>query len=348
MKKQILANTLATSLFFGSVYANEIYQVKKGDFLSGILRTRYPKLQIYGPKGTLKKLLALNPHIKNPNLVLPIQEIILPSFDEAPKMSSVEPVTPAEEIMSQPIDIAPTAEEIPAAEEVKEPHSISPWLSKFYATLTYGFRFYTESQEGSMGNADIGSSTFSNFGGQIGYNFSNSTLELNWERYNFDYKKAEKNGTQALSNLSLNYYVNNLIFHLARIDMPLIYNDNGLVTFSPQTQTLIGAGLRKEYNWEDQIADYAELKGILRIPVTQSNADSGLTSSGLKGYGIIGQGNLAKKIMDKPNYNLHVVWRNEIGWQKTNQEIKYSTGSSDVDTTFSHLSSQVGVKIEMK
>lgn len=361
MKKKILANTLATSLFLGSVYANEIYQVKKGEYLSGILRKRYPKLQIYGPNGTLKKLLVLNPSIKNPNLVLPIQKIILPSLDETPIMSTPEvaqientseqlsmplDANPSDEIMGQPTDIAVNSTD--ELTEVKETFSLSPWLSKFYATITYGFRFYTESQTGDLGSADIGNFTFSNFGGQIGYKFTNATLELNWERYNFDYKKAEKNSNQALSNLSLNYYINQLVFQLARVDMPLIYDDNGLITYSAQTQTLVGVGLHKEYQWEDQVADYAELKGILRIPITQSIADSDLTSSGLKGYGFVGQGNLSKKMLDRKNYNLHLVWRNELGWQQSNQDIRYSTGKSDVKTTFSHLSSQVGVKIEMK
>ena len=46
----------------GAVYGDQYYVVKKGDTLSGIAAKHHT---------TLKNLVALNPHIKNPNLIYP-------------------------------------------------------------------------------------------------------------------------------------------------------------------------------------------------------------------------------------------------------------------------------------
>ena len=50
----------------GAVYGDNYYIVQRGDTLSGIAAKHHT---------TLKNLLALNPHIKNPNLIYPGEAI---------------------------------------------------------------------------------------------------------------------------------------------------------------------------------------------------------------------------------------------------------------------------------
>ena len=73
--KYRLPRILPFSLFLCfSAQATSYYQVRRGDSLSAIAMRSFEG-KIYGPNGSLEKILKLNPSIKNPNLIYPNQVI---------------------------------------------------------------------------------------------------------------------------------------------------------------------------------------------------------------------------------------------------------------------------------
>ncbi|MBL6991179.1 MAG: LysM peptidoglycan-binding domain-containing protein [Bacteriovoracaceae bacterium] len=68
----LLASILYSSLSLGGL----TYTVKPGDTLSEISQDHLPG-KIYGPNGSLARLLDLNPQIKNPNLIYPNDQILI-------------------------------------------------------------------------------------------------------------------------------------------------------------------------------------------------------------------------------------------------------------------------------
>ena len=78
MRKLKIFFTITTfsALSFG--ITAEVYQVQRKDSLIKIIRNRFPDLKVFGKKGILKEVLALNPSIKNPNLIYAGETLKIP------------------------------------------------------------------------------------------------------------------------------------------------------------------------------------------------------------------------------------------------------------------------------
>jgi hypothetical protein len=83
--KRSLATFVAISFLSPQVLSAESYVVSSRDTLSEIAYKAFPG-PVYGEAGSLKKLLELNPHIKNPDIVLPGEVIKL----KTPELKQVE------------------------------------------------------------------------------------------------------------------------------------------------------------------------------------------------------------------------------------------------------------------
>jgi len=105
--KATIACVLSVAVFTASAFAFS-YVVKKGDTLSTIAN-RTIAGKIYGKNGGVKKLVALNPQIKNADLIFPGDKINLASEDSVLSESS----SPAAETTR-----APAQAEIPAPQVV--------------------------------------------------------------------------------------------------------------------------------------------------------------------------------------------------------------------------------------
>jgi hypothetical protein len=79
------------------------YVVKNGDTLSGITYENI-SAKVYGKDGSLNKLLALNPHIKNPDRIFPGQVISLSEVDKLAEVPTME-----RNIATNDSEIAPEA-----------------------------------------------------------------------------------------------------------------------------------------------------------------------------------------------------------------------------------------------
>ena len=106
---RILSKTLLALSLITTVVHAETFIVKKGDTLSQVAEQFLGK-PIYSSKGSLRKLIALNPQIKNPNFIRPGQIIYVSTTTEEvavePQEDTFEP-EPVIEMISAP-------EEIPA------------------------------------------------------------------------------------------------------------------------------------------------------------------------------------------------------------------------------------------
>jgi LysM repeat protein len=103
-------------------FQGKVYIVQKGETLSEIVH-RYSSERIYSKHGALKKLLVLNPKIRNPDRVYPGQEITLPVEDElfSATVTSSEPVeapVPEEPVTKEVTSRAIAEEDVEHAAQV--------------------------------------------------------------------------------------------------------------------------------------------------------------------------------------------------------------------------------------
>jgi LysM repeat protein len=124
--------------------------VQKGEALSKLAQKFIPG-RVYGPTGSLKKIVALNPHLKNPNVILPGQEVFLGIPDEIQnreeKNLSMEP-TKDPEISEQAV-LAPVAIEKPPVAKNTPPQK-EFWL---WFGLGGNFQYYKQTIPSVAGEA---------------------------------------------------------------------------------------------------------------------------------------------------------------------------------------------------
>src|SRR5438046_513574 len=89
--------TLGMTAFVQHAVA-EFYKVKIGDTLSSIITEKKLGGPIFGPQGSLRKMLAVNPQIKNANRIFP-GDLVEIDFN-----APVSPPTEANEVLTFPIN----------------------------------------------------------------------------------------------------------------------------------------------------------------------------------------------------------------------------------------------------
>ncbi|HET9239441.1 MAG TPA: LysM domain-containing protein [Oligoflexus sp.] len=121
MNRKIAASlTLLAFLTQNAAWA-KTYNVKKGDTLSHIAAREFGQ-PIYGPKGSLRKLLEKNPEIQNPDRIRPTQAIRLSDelTDQSPKDAISKPDQPAEPIHETLVSPEESSDPAPASEPAQD------------------------------------------------------------------------------------------------------------------------------------------------------------------------------------------------------------------------------------
>ena len=131
---------ILTIFLIGQIsYASLYYIVMRGDTLSGIASSHYPEMRIYGTEGSLEKLLKFNPEIKNPDLIFVGQKINLS-----------EVISEQSRIKEEEANLAPKNEE-------REDYILDKDESGvFDLSLGVGAYYYSHSQSGVLGSANVG------------------------------------------------------------------------------------------------------------------------------------------------------------------------------------------------
>lgn len=117
----------------------ESFTVRKGDTLSEIARTFMGK-PIYGKRGSLRKIIALNPQIKNPNFIRPGQIVYI---DQQTEVAEVEPVSaPAQTSVNteDTFEVEPVIELI-APREIAAPE-VAEFSPRSRLGVSTGFEYF--------------------------------------------------------------------------------------------------------------------------------------------------------------------------------------------------------------
>lgn len=202
-----------------------IYQVKKGDMLSKIIKRYFPRHDIYGKKGKIQELVAKNPTIKNPDLIFPNQEIKFKintsnqleiklittdnlldqsnisqnSVDEKMKIDHLEEKIKelkVVELEDFETNILLANNEINSTDSSDDHHfdhqiRTSPQEKLIYSSSMdlstfYGMRFFNFHQKGSFGTTKISGTLFNNLKIKSFMDLDLFNLNIFYDTYNFE------------------------------------------------------------------------------------------------------------------------------------------------------------------
>jgi hypothetical protein len=320
--KKLKTPFIAMSLLTGVQAAHETYFVKPGDILSRVSKSLYPAERIYGPKGSLVKLIKNNPQIRNPHKLFPNQKIFfdgtqIDSASETSKSSVPEMIT----------------------REVSESKNIEEW--NFFAL--YGAKYLSVSQSGSLGSAEIGVLFLDSI--KVGSEFSLEkwSLGFQFDSYEFKYKTLTNGDSAQMHRLRLHGAYDWFFGGLDAEETPLFRNNNGNIEFTKMTLISLMAGLKKDIELPTRKPTVMNLKGWFSYPIASSSDIADVKLSDVQGYSLNGQFGLSRLILAKPEYSLHAAWMTEASILKVKQNVVWDTSFGTATSNLVTASTSIGV-----
>jgi hypothetical protein len=327
MKKFVL-QAIAVSMLAGQGLAQDIYTVKYGDILSGIVKNRYPAERIYGSKGKLAEIIKLNPHLINPNLIFPRDKIHF--------ISNVEINKTEESLESVEAEATPEREQ--PERKVSELKASEEWN----VSALYGAKFLSISQSGVLGEAEVGVLFLDNLKVNSDFIFNDWSFGFQIDSYTFKYKALSSGNSQKM--YGVNFYGSKgwLLAGLNIEQNPLLSNTNGNVEISRMTMMSLSLGAKKDFELPTRKPTTLKLKGWGHYPFSSSSDHADIKLKSLEGFGVHGQIELNRQIFAKNEYSLHGTWMNQAGILKTKQNVEWDNANGQVKSNIINISTTLG------
>jgi hypothetical protein len=151
-----------------------VYVIQKGDVLSKIVKKHFPNEDIYGKRGKLSELMFINPKIKNPNLIFPNTLLIL-------RTGSQESIHKAD---LKDTESSKEKETVLTKENSTHHQEVEHWD----ISATYGGKFVSLSQDGVLGDADLGVIFLQNLKLKSVYHQNLWSFGMEFELHKFKYE----------------------------------------------------------------------------------------------------------------------------------------------------------------
>lgn len=314
-------------LFLSISYALSEYIVKKGDTLSDVVKTHFPGMGIYGTTGKLQDLLKLNPHLINPNFILPGDRILLEERVTGPASVTV---------LSQ-------SEELEAVGEVEIEADNSGWLTTMY----YGARYTQFSQSGGLAGADLGVLLLNEVTFRTEYRHDDLSWGLGLNTYRFEYSDStEGSGSERLTHLDLFLAKKWFIAGLGVMDQPIFRNTATSVEMGKQTLTYMKVGFLKKSSLTQFKNTNLNFKTHLMFPFKFSSPNKDIDIKSATSIGLESEVELERDLYFNEFYNLSLTWLMSFNYLKISEEVKWGdqTGSADINSY--GIASSLGLKLK--
>lgn len=299
-------------------FAQDSYLVKKGESLSNIVKRQFPNDRLYGPKGKLAEVLVMNPHIKNPNFILPNQRIIF------------------------------VREEIPVRQDaptlIREAKNMNyPSDDEWGVSALYGAKFISVTQSGALGKVQVGVLFLNDFKINSVFRFKDISIGFNLDSYKFKYETVTSGDSERMYALDLFSSYRWVIGGVGIEQTPLFRNDAGVVEMTKQSLMYLSLGMKKDIQLQAKKPTTLKLKTSFRFPVMNSTDSADIELKSVSGLGLNGQVELSRLIFAQKEYYLKATWISDFGYQKISQNVEWDTSSGESESVFYNFSTALGL-----
>jgi hypothetical protein len=312
-RKLILALSIIFSITTAS--ASTVYFVKQGDTLSQISADHIGH-PIYGTKGSLKKVLTVNPEIHNEDKIFIGDELILTKDGILIKrLATPEQIAAAEaetEAYAEPTPM-PTPESLTVPEMLKPPARTHGTLS---LRGSMGPTYYSLSQTGALGTYGQDGIRAAGVSANVLATFGIGRIEIEYKRINPTFDGQEKQIQNFLVKGGYQFFV----FGFDQSSSPIGGVQAGSIAWKDLTliSPLLGVHFDWGYeqgaptNWRKSVDAEAELPAW----TIKDNAQSFLDSSNVGGYEFRFRGRLERRIFEQGKFNLYAGIEAGAAYQK--------------------------------
>ena len=335
--KKFLYVLLAHLLVSQTAYAAQFHQVKKGESLSRLIERTFPDQRIYGKRGKLAEIIALNPQLSNPDKIYPGDIIYLTKEDEVlvENVSEPERTIIEDEGVIAPVDLENTEETYSHTENRIQ----NPWKVSLY----WGVRDLSITQEEDLGKGDVKVVYFNNLSLHTEYLFPKASLGFQYNTLNMRYRAFGQTNEERIHSLFLYGSYRWMLAGLQFDQLPLFKNTRSEVEMMKMTPMFLNIGARKEFDLPWGQPTQLALKGWFGYPTSITTEKSDAKLSDLKGMSFTAQAELTHQLLVKPQYSLHATWLNGLSYKQLEQNGKWEELEGKVNTKVLDFSTNIGL-----
>lgn len=333
---------ISTVLWSTLSFAQELYEVKRGDTLSGISKKVYPRQPIYGPDGKIQLLIRLN-KIKRPNFIYPKQTLITKEKEETD--SSAQVSSPA---VSQEKPAVIEADNVPVetSAENQIPQTVPEKTSqKFIASVQVGFKNLNVDQSKALGRGKA-NGTYIDTKLNLELRLSKIMYGVNFDSYVFDHDDNGKDSSVRMNSYDLYLVSNSIIYSLASEQLPLFRNNGGTLELTRQTAYSASLGYLKLIRLTTKRPACFRLMPSISVPFYSTASRPGVTLENTKGYGAHLRIDFLQQFYKGNNYTANLSWTNQADYEKFSYDAKWEVSRGRNESTLASLSSTIGVRLD--
>lgn len=315
---------IMTVLITEGVSANDFYVVQKGDSLSKVIKRFFPNQKIFGSNGVLKKILVLNPEIKNPNIIFLKQKIKINQND-------ANPISLKEEKKDQSSSLSRSISLIPRRDD-------------FSFSILYGGKFVSHVETGTLGSSRLGVLFLDNLKLITEFQFEDYRYAFWGDSYKFKYESLNSSQSKKVYSFGLNGSYKWALVGIEVYQTPLFRNNAGTIEMSKLGHLSASFGAHAEFTLPARKPTYLRLKGELIYPINSYTDNTQIKTSSISGYGLRAQANLSRLISSKEDYAFYFRWLTTADCRKVKGNVEWDTSIGQFEITSTDLSSSVGIE----
>jgi hypothetical protein len=298
---------LAASVLFGftSALASTVYFVKGGDTLSQISADHIGH-PIYGTKGSLSRVLSVNPEVHNQDKIFVGDELILTKDGILIKrLATPEQLAAAEAETEAYAEPTP----YPTPEPLTVPESLKP-APLPHGTLSLrgsiGPTYYNLSQTGALGTYSQDAVRALGVSANILATFGDGRIEFEYKRIGPDFNEQ----TKEIQNFLIKGGYEFIVFGIDESTSPVAGIQAGTVAWKDLTLVSPLLGVHFDWGYEKYpLTNYrksVDVEAELPAWTIKDNTQSYLDSTGIGGYEIRVRGRVERSIFSAGKFNLYL------------------------------------------
>lgn len=332
--------------FFISTISAEIYLVKRHDTLGQIIKNYFPKSRVFGKRGMLKKIIALNPKIKNIDRIYVNQKIYLPktvvtaeainSSIEKKQVQIAQTAQTANEKIST-VPIKPTTRLLSADQNASD---------HLLLKILYGANLTSLDQSKTLTSFNLNTTSSNLLKFESEFKYDDYKLQGSYESHTISIASENSSHEKKLSNFKLQGVWKNFLLGLAYREVPLIKATTTSLELNKESQIGITMGHDKTWELSTTRPTSINLRSTIFIPFKNSSERSDVTFNSISGFVLKSQLEISRAIIKREEYSLNFIWQNELMYESTSRKANWGANSGKINLSSIGASSLIGLAFQ--
>jgi len=338
MKTKYLFVVSFTTFITGASAEN--YIVGCGESLSTIIQRKFPNDRIYGKKGMLKKVLALNPKIKNPDHVLFYNKIVLP---DGPPVLETQ-ITQTQVVQKNESPVFKISSPL-KRKRIPSNDTNRAQIDRFTLKALYGVSLMSLDQSQTLTGYSMASLATNFLKVETEFDYDSYKLFANVDSYSFSYASANASHADKITSFELGGVYKNFLLGFSYEEIPLIKATTTSLDMTKEGTLGIMLGYDKTWKLPTNKLTEITSRSTFVLPFQNASDKVDVTFKSISGFELKTNLEISRALVTSENYGLSFLWQNELSYAKSSRTISWGSSSGKVELTKIEAKSLLGLGV---